>query len=110
MFILALLNGIVASMNRQSGNIAIWNEPGVTLTFNAAGAIQTTVTEEVAGKPNDRMSIASLGTPYPTIMGILKNSQLLQKRLHESARTVEVQEMFSAMNVCWLIMNSFHRC
>lgn len=84
-------------MNRQYGSLLVWNEPGVTLTLNAAGAIQSGGEDTGSGAPrsSERSSSvsapsAAIGTTYANMLSILKNSQLLQRRLHETARTVEV--------------------
>ncbi len=78
--------GIIAATNRNYANVAVWNEPGAPLTLNAAGAIVPAVKEE-DGRAN---TTSSINTTFATMMNILKNSQMLQKKLHETAHTLEV--------------------
>jgi hypothetical protein len=87
-FFLVSFVGLVAATSRKA-TPAIWNEPGVTLSFSQ--------TQEEVSENNNNNRRGSLSSPapdrsgfLPSVVAVVKTSQSLQKRVYEIAHNLEV--------------------
>jgi hypothetical protein len=82
--------GIVASTNRKYDGVQIWNEPGVTVNFNSAGAISDdTSTSSTSTRRGSLMDARSSGF-FPAVVAVVRSSQTVQKKIYELAHNIEV--------------------
>jgi hypothetical protein len=89
-FILSFSLGIVASTNRKYDGVQIWNEPGVTVNFNSAGAISDDTSASSNSTRRGSLMDARSSGFFPAVVAVVRSSQTVQKRIYELAHNIEV--------------------